>query len=303
MENLANIISLLAPALVAGALISLIHVPLGQEVLKRNIIFLDLAVAQFAALGMIAFQTFIVIDEYSLLAGYGRLGAGLVAAISCAIIFHFLERKSGQYQEALIGCAFVLAASLGLLIVANSPHGGEEIKNILEGQILWTSWSHIIFIAPIFLSVFVAWIIFKNKRSFLFYPLFAITIPFSVSMIGVYLVFASLIFPALAVVKLKNHKMVVGIIISIASYLLGLIGSYIFDWPAGPAIVLMLALTGFFTYSITAKKFLTDSFTRYKKGSYFLQRGTFSSLYLDQNLEIPIIIFCFNGLTNHIRRA
>lgn len=248
MEQLFNIISLLAPAFVAGALISIVHVPLGQEVLRRNIIFLDLAVAQFAALGMIAFQTFIIVDEYSLLAGYGRLGAGLVAAILCAIIFHFLERRSGQYQEALIGCAFVLAASLGLLLVANSPHGGEEIKNILEGQILWTGWSHIIFVAPIFISVFIAWIIFKKKRSFLFYPLFAITIPFSVSMIGVYLVFASLIFPALAVVKLKNYKMIVGILVSIASYLLGLLSSYLFDWPAGPAIVLMLCLVSGVVY-------------------------------------------------------
>ena len=242
MENLSDFISLLAPAFLAGALISLVHVPLGQEVLKRNIIFLDLAVAQFAALGMIAFQTFVIVDEYSLVAGYGRLGAGLIAAILCAILFHYLEKKSGQYQEALIGCAFVLAASMGLLLVANSPHGADEIKNILEGQILWASWSHVIFVAPIFISVFMAWLIFKKKRSFLFYPLFAITIPFSVSMIGVYLVFASLIFPALAVVKLKKYQMVVGIFISIASCFIGLLGSYLFNWPAGPAIVAALAL-------------------------------------------------------------
>jgi zinc/manganese transport system permease protein len=255
MESLINIISLLAPAFVAGAIISLVHVPLGQEVLKRNIIFLDLAVAQFAALGMIAFQTFIIVDEYSLLAGYGRLGAGLIAAILCAIIFHFLEKRSRQYQEALIGCAFVLAASMGLLMVANSPHGGEEIKDILEGQILWTSWSHIMFVAPILISVFIAWIIFKNKRSFLFYPLFAITIPFSVSMIGVYLVFASLIFPALAVAKLNNYKMTIGILISITSYLLGLISSFIFDWPAGPAIVLFLSIISFIPYTIKRRNF------------------------------------------------
>ncbi len=253
MENLISIISLLAPAFMAGALISLVHVPLGQEVLKRNIIFLDLAVAQFAALGMIAFQTFIMIDEYSLLSGYGRLAAGLLAAIMCAIIFHFLEKKSGQYQEALIGCAFVLAASMGLLLVANSPHGGEEIKDILEGQVLWTSWSHIIFVAPIFISVFIAWIFFKNKRSFLFYPLFAITIPFSVSMIGVYLVFASLIFPALAVVNSKN-KLGAGYMISVTSYLTGLIASYLFDWPAGPSIIFLLSIISFSYFSLVKNK-------------------------------------------------
>jgi len=245
MDSLLNIISLLAPAFIAGATISIVHVPLGQEVLKRGIIFLDLAVAQFAALGMIAFQVFMSFDEHSLLAGYGRLGAGLVAAIFCAVVFHVIEKKSGDYQEALIGCAFVLAASMGLLLVANSPHGGEEIKNILEGQILWTSWSHILFIAPIFIAVFIAWVVFKAKRAFLFYPLFAITIPFSVSMIGVYLVFASLIFPALAVANRQNHKVMMGIVISACSYLLGLMASYLFDWPAGPAIVLCMALISF----------------------------------------------------------
>lgn len=253
MGQFYDIILLLAPAFVAGALISLVHVPLGQEVLKRGIIFLDLAVAQFAALGMIAFQVFVVVNEYSLFAGYGRLGAGLVAAILCAVIFHVLEKRSGRYQEALIGCAFVLAASTGLLLVSNSPHGAEEIKDILEGQVLWTSWSHIQFVAPIFIAVFLMWNILKQKRSFLFYPLFAITIPFSVSMIGVYLVFASLIFPALAVAKLKNYKMIIGVLISIVSYFLGLLCSYLFDWPAGPAIILSLALIGGILYFQTSK--------------------------------------------------
>lgn len=62
-------------------------------------------------------------------------------------------------------------------------------------------------------------------------------------MIGVYLVFASLIFPALAVVKLQRNKMIIGISVSIVSYFLGLICSYLFDWPAGPSIVIALAFT------------------------------------------------------------
>ena len=147
---------------------------------------------------------------------------------------------------------------MGLLLVANSPHGADEIKNILEGQILWTSWSHISFVAPIFIAVFIAWMIFAQRRSFLFYPLFAITIPFSVSMIGVYLVFASLIFPALAVVNLKKYKMITGIFVSVISYLLGLLFSYLFDWPAGPAIVLMLCLVSgvvYFSKCATPKKY------------------------------------------------
>ena len=250
MENFINLIALIAPAFVAGVIISFVHVPLGQEVLRRGIIFLDLAVAQFAALGMMAFQAFAKVDEYSVWAGYGRLGAGLLSAVLCSFLFHVLEKKSGRYQEALIGCAFVLAASLGLLIVANSPHGAEEIKNVLEGQILWTSWSHIQFVLPVFVIVFLIWSVFKNKKLFLFYPLFAITIPFSVSMVGGYLVFASLIFPALAVERIQNHKVFFGLVVSILSYILGLVSSYIFAWPAGPAIVFMMATTSCLFYII-----------------------------------------------------
>jgi zinc/manganese transport system permease protein len=229
-------------------MISFVHVPLGQEVLKRGIIFLDLAVAQFAALGMMMFQAFTAYDEYSLFSAYGRLGAGLVAALICAAVFHLIEKKSGKYQETLIGCGFVLAASLGLLTVANSPNGGEEIKHILEGQILWSSWAHILFVAPIFIIVFGIWNLWKSKRQFLFYPLFALTIPFSVSMVGVYLVFASLIFPALAVVRAENFKIIKGLIISMTAYIAGLALSYLFDWPAGPAIILALAVISFASY-------------------------------------------------------
>lgn len=250
MDNLPDIINLLAPAFVAGAIISAVHVPLGQEVLKRGIIFLDLAVAQFAALGMIVFQTFTAYDEYSLASAYGRLGAGLVAALLCAFVFHIIEKKSGKYQEALIGCGFVLAASLGLITVANSPNGGEDIKHILEGQILWSSWGHIMFVLPVFVVSFSLWHLMKAKRQFLFYPLFALTIPFSVSMIGIYLVFASLIFPALAVARVKKFGVFFGFLISIIAYLLGLLLSYLLDWPAGPAIVFAFAMVsaGFYGF-------------------------------------------------------
>lgn len=245
-------ITLLAPAFVAGAIISIAHVPLGQEVLKRGIIFLDLAVAQCAALGMIAFQV-LNIDEYSYIGMYGPLASGIIAALTCAFIFHALEKHARQYQEALIGCAFVLAASLSILLMANDPHGGEEMRNILAGQILWVDWSDIKIAVPVFISIFMVWNIFRNKRTLLFYPLFALTIPFSVKIIGVYLVFASLIFPALAVINTKNKRVIYGLIVSLTAYALGLFASYILDWPSGPAIILMMSLCSFLFFSYQQK--------------------------------------------------
>lgn len=235
-------LTLLAPAFAAGAIISLAHVPLGQEVLRRGIIFLDLAVAQFAALGMVAFHVLLTVDEYSYLGMYGPLASGLIAALACAFSFHALENYAGRYQEALIGCAFVLAACLSLLLMANDPHGGEQMKNILEGQILWIDWPDIGFAAPIFITIFLAWSLLKVKRKTLFYPFFALVIPFSVQMIGVYLVFASLIFPALAVANINRFKVASGLVLSMASYALGLWASYTFDWPGGPSIVFSMAI-------------------------------------------------------------
>lgn len=250
-------ITLLAPAFVAGAIISIAHVPLGQEVLKRGIIFLDLAVAQCAALGMIAFQVLLNIDEHSYLGIYGPLASGIIAALTCSVIFHILEKYARQYQEALIGCAFVLTASLSILLMANDPHGGEEMTNILAGQILWVDWSDIKIIAPVFILIFAVWMIFQKKRKLIFYPIFALTIPFSVKIIGVYLVFSSLIFPALAVINAKNKKIMYGLIVSLTAYALGLLTSYIFDWPSGPAIILMMALCSFL-FSLYQRNYKTN---------------------------------------------
>lgn len=246
-------ISLLAPAFVAGAIISLAHVPLGQEVLKRGIIFLDLAVAQLAALGMIAFQTLVPVDEFSAVGLYGPLVSGLVAALLCAFAFHVSEKYAGRYQEALIGCTFVVGASLSLLLMANDPHGGEEMKNILAGQILWADWSDIRLAAPIFIAVCMVWMMFKGRRQLLFYPLFAVAIPFAVNLIGIYLVFASLILPALAVVKVQNHKGLFGFTVSLVSFAGGLAASYAFDWPSGPAIVLTMAIVTVLAFTMSPK--------------------------------------------------
>src|SRR6185295_18228329 len=111
-----------APAFVAGILVILTHVPLGREVLRSGIVFLDLAIAQAAGLGVI-------------LAGVGEHGAGALsvqltagaAALAAAGFLSWTEKFAGQYQEALIGSLFVLAASGGLIALSSNPHGGEHL--------------------------------------------------------------------------------------------------------------------------------------------------------------------------------
>jgi len=127
-------LSILGPAMLAGILVLATHVPLGREVLARGIIFIDLAVAQISGLGVIA------ADRMDLhLGGFGvELAAG-AAAVSGALLLTWTERHFAEIQEALIGILFVLAATGGILLLADNPHGGDRLKDLLVGQILWVN--------------------------------------------------------------------------------------------------------------------------------------------------------------------
>lgn len=239
-------IMLLAPAFTAGAIISLAHIPLGMDVLKRGIIFLDLAVAQFAALGMTTFHIFIDNENMSPeLSAIGSLFFGLVFALISSLGLYSLEKRVGKYHEALIGCAFVFAASFSILLMSSNPHGGEEMKDIMAGQILWVTWDDLALYGPVFLITAAIWHFLKLSRQSLFYILFALTIPFSVKLAGVYLVFASLILPALATVNLQHHRQITAYGLSVLSFATGLAVSYLFDVPSGPAIVLTMFIACF----------------------------------------------------------
>ena len=233
-------LTILAPAFLAGVIVLLTHIPLGREVLKRGIIFIDLAIAQIAGLGVIvAFQF-----------GWDMHGAeaqfaAVLSALTGAWLLHSIEKKAGQHLEALIGVSFVLAATASVLLLANNPHGGEHIKELLVGQILWVDWPQIINAAVMSVIVVFIWFFYKNKIGNIgFYILFAISITLSVQLIGVYLVFTSLIVPALAAAKYQTKPalMLAGII-GITGYLSGLIVSALFDLPSGAVIVWCLAIS------------------------------------------------------------
>lgn len=233
-------VTILAPAFVAGMVVLITHIPLGREVIKRGIIFIDLAIAQIAGLGVIiAFQL-----------GWEMHGveAQVVAVISALLgagLLHLLEKKAGENLEALIGVSFVLAATASLLLLANNPHGSEQMKEILVGQILWVGWSQILVAAVVSLMVV---IILLNYRLAIgrigFYILFAISITMSVQLIGVYLVFASLIVPALAVAKYQTKPaLILAASIGVIGYSSGLIASALFDLPSGAVIVWCLVIS------------------------------------------------------------
>jgi zinc/manganese transport system permease protein len=229
--------SIIGPALLAGALVLATHVPLGREVLSRGIIFIDLAVAQMAGLGVIAanglgFETH----------GVGAQVAAFAAALAGGLLLSWTEKRFGRNQEAIIGVSFVLAATGGILLLANNPRGGEELRDLLVGQILWVDSRTLVPAAALSALVLASWrfVMGALGRSG-FYLLFAVSVTVSVQLVGIYLVFASLMVPALATRSLANRALAAGYAVGLGGYLLGLIVSTLFDLPTGAVIVWTLA--------------------------------------------------------------
>jgi len=230
-------IGIILPALLAGLLVLSTHVPFGREVLARGIIFIDLAIAQIAGLGVIIAFTAGVHE------GWEVQLAAVSAALTGAIVLYWAEKMWPDVQEAIIGAAFVIASSASLLLLANHPQGGEHLKEILIGQILWVDYVELIPVAVLYAAVLLLrnYVVSKDNR-LLFYLVFAVTITASVQLVGVYLVFASLILPALATIRLRKAQLLIAYIFGVTGYLAGLLIAAWLDLPAGPVIIMVMAL-------------------------------------------------------------
>lgn len=240
---------ILGPAFLAGLMVLSTHVPLGQQVLARGIIFIDLALAQVAALGVIL-ALHLGTDEHS---DWVRVAAA-VAALLGAGLLAWTDRRWPDLQEPLIGTLFVLAASGAVLLLANSPHGGEHLKELLVGQILWVTPSQLWHTAGMTAALLVAMFVLRGRMAGLpFYAVFALAITASVQLVGVYLVFASLIVPALATVGLTGpSRLALAYLVGVLGYAAGLALSAVLDLPSGALIVWTLALAGFAVRAVLA---------------------------------------------------
>lgn len=248
MNLLTTDLSILWPALIAGILVSISHVPLGQQVLARGIVFIDLAIAQVAGLGVIAASGFDLPIE-----GWGAQAAAGIAALAGALLLTWTERKRPEVQEALIGILFVLASTAQILLLANDPHGGENLKDLLAGQILWVSTEQLVRTAVLTAIFAVVWFLWRERIGRIgFYVLFAVVVTASVQLVGVYLVFTTLIVPAVATYRTAaNRQLALGYALAAASYLAGLAASVVTDLPSSAVIVWMMAVLGLFVHLVT----------------------------------------------------
>lgn len=231
--------SILGPALIAGLLVLATHVPLGVQVLDRGIVFIDLAIAQIAGLGVIAAHALGMPE-----AGVAVQVAAVTAALLGAWLLTWTERRAPQDQEALIGVLFILAACLGILVLAGNPRGGEHLKDLLVGQILWVGPAQLQWLAVVtavlLLAMWRGWV--ARLGRFGFYATFAVAVTASVQLVGVYLVFSSLIIPALATRRAgRPPRLALAYALGALGYALGLALSALLDLPSGAVIVCTLA--------------------------------------------------------------
>ena len=239
-------LSIIAPAFVAGLLVLVTHVPLGAQVLKRGIVFIDLAIAQIAALGVIL-AGMVDIDQ-----GWQVQIAAGIAAVLGAFLLTWTEKRWPAVQEAQIGVLFVLAATGGLLLLAHNPHGGEHLRDLLAGQILWVRYEQLWVPAIGTALIAIANFLYGKRIGRLgFYLIFAVAVTISVQLVGVYLVFASLIVPSLGVRNYEPEtRMWFAYVIGIGGYAIGLLLSTLFDLPSGALIVWCLAILAMVTYAM-----------------------------------------------------
>jgi zinc/manganese transport system permease protein len=229
-------LSILVPAFVAGLLVTATHVPLGTQVLARGIVFIDLAIAQIAGCGVL------LADQLGFEAeGIAVQVSALAAALGGALLLTWTERVFADVQEAVIGVVFILGATGSVLLLASNVHGGEHLRDLLVGQILWVQPGRLLWIAAVYAGILALWFGLGARLPRAgFYMLFAIAVTLSVQLVGLYLVFASLIVPPLATRRMARGRLLAAWALGAAGYGLGLVASTTADLPSGPVIVWVL---------------------------------------------------------------
>ena len=243
-------LSILWPALLAGLLVTATHVPLGMQVLERGIVFIDLAIAQIAGVGVI-FADYLGWEP----TGAAVQIAALSAALACAALLTWTERRWPEVQEAMIGVVFVVGSSAAILLLAKNPHGGENLRDLLAGQILWVSPARLPLDAFVYGVIMALWFGLRERIGRIgFYALFACVVTISVQLVGLFLVFSTLVIPALATFySPRRYRHQKAYAVGALGYAAGLTVSAIADLPSGAMIVCAMAALGLAFFLLTSR--------------------------------------------------
>ena len=237
-------LDLLWPSFLVAVCLVGIHAYFGIQVLTRNVIFVDLALAQIAALGATA--AFMLGHPAQSAATYGySLAFTLLAAVLLAFTRAWGTRVP---QEALIGVIYVVAAAAAILLIDQAPQGAEHLKQVLTGNILTSGWNDLALIVPLYLAIGLLHWLWRGRLTgagslawdFVFYATFGVVVTSSVAIAGVLLVFSFLIIPAAIGVMFADalgKQLAIGWIAGILTSAAALAASFAFDLPTGAAMV------------------------------------------------------------------
>lgn len=268
---MGDMLSFMAAPFAACLVLVGLHAYFGIHVIERRVLFVDLAVAQFAALGAVIGFAF---GQHP-----GEIGSTLFSlgfATLAAVLFALTRVQLEKLpQEAVIGITFVVASALTILVADRAPEGAEHIKETLSGALLWVTWPTVGKVLVIYAVLGVFHWILRNRFmvvttdpeeayrrgwnvrwwDFLFYFTFGVMITFSVGIGGILMVFAYLVIPACVAILLTTSwrmRLVFGWLIGVIGSALGLVASYYFDLPTGPAVVVILGGTLFVVWIFDA---------------------------------------------------
>lgn len=254
---MTDLLELLAVPFFACIILVAIHCQFGLHVLKKNVVFVDLALAQCAALGAtVAFMQGHL--PQSLGAYSWSLGFALSAALLLSLV-RFAPEKIPA--EALVGVLYIVSAAAAILLIERAPQGAEHLKQILTGSVLTVDLGDLYGVIALYIVIGVLLAIATVKQwlkvggakgwvaDLCFYSAFGLVVTSSVAIAGVLLVFSFLIIPALIGLLLARdtmHQWLYGVIVGCLAALIGLLASYWLDTSTGATIVcafgLLLAL-------------------------------------------------------------
>ena len=221
----------------ASALLAIMLVPLGERVLHRGVVFADIAIAQWAALGVLVGGQLVWVRKFESSFSVFSL-SGLVFALLASGLVHLILRYYVSHREAMIGTLYVAGASLATMSVSHDPHGAQALAATLNGDLLWSSASHLYMLIPIAVLVLVWQTLPLLVQERCFLPLFALAITIAVEVAGIYVVFSTLITAPLLVCRIAHSKIIYAVIASMLAHFIGLAIAAWQDYPVGPSIVL-----------------------------------------------------------------
>ncbi len=262
---MSGFLEMMAAPLAVSLVLVAMHSHLGYHVVKRGVIFVDIALAQVAAFGV----------AFSLLLG-GEPGTGTTwlfalgsTFLGALLIARTRTRDQRAPQEAYIGIIYVVFSAAMILLLTQVPHGGESIRHLLVGQILWVTWREVARTTVLYglLGLLLyAWRrpllristdpegarssgLRLRRWDFVFYMILGTVVTSSVQIAGVLLVFTLLVVPTVMGVRLfdrmRDHFLY-ALVVGVAAVVIGAAASYVLDLPTGAAVVctfgLLLAL-------------------------------------------------------------